>query len=96
MGILDNKCTDDIDYRSTPGRYNQLYDVKVLEKNIQDRIIKNYEIEAKRATLGHVADNCFWVRQAVAGITMEALPWAKYFNSEMYDSLKSLYLKLSV
>lgn len=76
--------------------YNGLYDIKVLEKNLQDRIIKNYEIAANRAKLGHVGTDCFWVRQALAGIVMEALPFSTYVNDKMYESLYNLYIKLSV
>ena len=76
--------------------YNGLYDINVLEKNLQDRIIKNYEIEANRAKIGHVGSDCFWVRQALAGIVMEALPFSTYVNDKMYDSLYNLYIKLSV
>ncbi len=76
--------------------YNGLYDINVLEKNLQDRIIKNYEIEANRAKIGHVGSDCFWVRQALAGIVMEALPFSTYVNDKMYNLLYNLYIKLSV
>ena len=76
--------------------YNGLYDIKVLEKNLQDRIVKNYEIAANRAKIGHVGSDCFWVRQALAGIVMEALPFSTYVNDKMYESLYNLYIKLSV
>lgn len=76
--------------------YNGLYDIAVLEKNLQDRIIKNYEIEANRAKLGHVGSDCFWVRQALAGIVMEALPFSTYINEDMHKALYDLYLKISV
>jgi hypothetical protein len=75
--------------------YNELYDVTVLEKNIQNRLIKNYEIAANRAKVGHVGSDCFWVRQTLAGIVMEALPFSTYINSKMHDSLYNLYIKLS-
>lgn len=75
--------------------YNGLYDVSVLEKNIQDRLIKNYEIAANRAKVGHVGSDCFWVRQALAGIVMEALPFSTYVNDKMHDALYNLYIKLS-
>lgn len=75
--------------------YNGLYDVTVLEKNIQNRLIKNYEIAANRAKVGHVGSDCFWVRQALAGIVMEALPFSTYINGKMHDSLYNLYIKLS-
>ena len=75
--------------------YNGLYDVTVLEKNIQDRLIKNYEIAANRAKVGHVGSNCFWVRQALAGIVMEALPFSTYINDKMHNALYNLYIKLS-
>lgn len=76
--------------------YNDLYDVTVLEENIQKRLIKNYEIEANRAKLGYSGSNCFWTKQALAGIVMEALPFSKYISDEMYKSLYNLYIKLSV
>ena len=75
--------------------YNGLYDVTVLEKNIQDRLIKNYEIAANRAKVGHVGSDCFWVRQALAGIVMEALPFSTYINDKMHNALYNLYIKLS-
>lgn len=76
--------------------HNCIYDVTVLEKNIQERLIKNYSIEAERAKYGHVAGDCFWTKQTLADITMEALPFAKYFNPEVFESLYSIYLKMSV
>ena len=75
--------------------YNGLYDVSVLEKNIQDRLIKNYETAANRAKVGHVGSDCFWVRQALAGIVMEALPFSTYINDKMHNALYNLYIKLS-
>lgn len=75
--------------------YNGLYDVTVLEKNIQDRLIKNYEIAANRAKVGHVGSDCFWVRQALAGIVIEALPFSTYINDKMHNALYNLYIKLS-
>lgn len=76
--------------------YNGLYDIKVLEKNLQDRIMKNYEIAANRAKVGHVGTDCFWVKQTLAGMVMEGLPFSTYINDKMYKSLYNLYIKLSV
>ncbi len=76
--------------------YNGLYNIKVLEKNLQDRIIKNYEIAANRAKVGYVGTDCFWLKQTLAGMVMEGLPFSTYINDKMYNSLYNLYIKLSV
>ncbi len=75
---------------------NELYDITLLGDNIQERLIKNYEIEATRAKYGYVSDECFWTRQALADIVMEALPLSIHFGDKMHDALYNIYLKLSV
>lgn len=76
-------------------KYNELYNIDVLEKNIEDRIMRNYEIMANRSKMGYAATECFWTRQILADGIMEALPFTQYFNPELYEELYSLYLKLS-
>lgn len=76
-------------------KFNELYNIDVLEKNIEDRIMRNYEIMANRSKIGYTATECFWTRQILADGIMEALPFTQYFNPELYEELYSLYLKLS-
>jgi len=76
--------------------YNQIYDIKLLDENLQERLIKNYNTEAQRAKLGHVAKECYWTKQVLASIIREGLPMSKYVSDEMYDALYNLYLKISV
>lgn len=75
---------------------NALYDMTLLDESLQERLIKNYNIEANRAKIGHVSGECYWNRQVMAAIIREGLPMSKYVSSEMYDALYNLYLKLSV
>lgn len=75
--------------------YNGLYDIKVLEKNLQDRIVKNYEIAANRAKIGHVGSDCFWVRQALANMVKEAIVFSPFFSCNTRSSLNALYFKLN-
>lgn len=76
--------------------YNQLYDIKLLDENLQERLIMNYNTEAQRAKLGHVAKGCYWTKQVLASIIREGLPMSRCVSDEMYDALYNLYLKISV
>ena len=74
----------------------KIHNISVLQNSIQDRILKNYEIEANRSKVGHVGGTCFWTRQTLANIVRQALPLSVYFGDDMYKSLYNLYLKLGI
>jgi len=73
-----------------------IYEIGMLEQNLQERLLKNYFLASNRAKWGHVSSDCFWAHQAMAGILMEALPMSRYVSPKMYDALYNIYLKLSV
>lgn len=77
-------------------KFNELYNIDVLEKNIEDRIMRNYEIMANRSKIGYAATECFWTKQVIAAMIREALPFSEYFSPERQDSLYRTYLKLSI
>lgn len=75
--------------------YNELYDVKFLRENLQDRILKNYEIAVSRARIGKMPGECFWTRQVLASLLYKALAFTTSEDEETWKSLYNVYLKIS-
>jgi hypothetical protein len=75
--------------------YSELYDVKFLRENLQERILKNYEIAANRAKLGYMPGECFWTRQVLASLLHKALALTVSSDEETWNALYNVYLKLS-
>ena len=64
--------------------HNKLYEVTLLEQNLQERMAKNYFLASNRAKWGYQSSDCFWTRQAMAGILTEALPMSRFLSPEKY------------